>query len=127
MREMYQKLQNEFKIGPFVKDPISGTVMSKPFQEYPKWVYLPDGTTKIVHSQREEMAVTLSYGTDVERDPVIEERDRLIDMVAERDAKAEADAKAMAAAQREIEGMRALLAERAKAAEVQPKVDAKGR
>jgi hypothetical protein len=75
MLAIYQRLTAEGKIGPF-----DAEGRPKPYQEYPKMVRDAAGTERIVHSQREELAVAAdtsvqpSFPAD---DPLLRERDAL--------------------------------------------------
>jgi hypothetical protein len=66
-------MQREGKIGPRDEN---GAL--RPFAEFPKTIHLADGTSKIVHSQRDELACAgMIAGEPVLDDPVVEERNRL--------------------------------------------------
>ena len=83
MLNVYERLQREGKIGPRDENGVP-----RPFQEFPKRVDLADGSSKIVYSQREELAYAgLIAGKDAPQDdPVVEERNRLALQVAEMQA-----------------------------------------
>lgn len=87
MNLIYEKMQKDGKIGPFMKGP-NGQLLPRPFAEYPKVVRVMRGgkqIKKICASQREELAFK-SEGEDdpvVSSDPVVQERNELAKKVAE--------------------------------------------
>lgn len=111
MLDLYKKLEADGKIGKFYKD-AQGVMRAKPFQEFPKSIMI-EGKEYIVNSQREELALLsrMQNGVVV-NDPVVQERNELLDMVAERDSQTQDLQKALAAKDREIEEMRRALTER---------------
>lgn len=83
MLNVYERLQREGKIGPRDENGVP-----RPFQEFPKRIDLADGSSKIVHSQREELAHAgmLAGALAAPDDPVVGERNRLAQQVAEMQA-----------------------------------------
>jgi hypothetical protein len=83
MLNVYERLQREGKIGPRDENGVP-----RPFQEFPKRIDLADGSSKIVLSQREELAFAgqIAGKGAAQDDPVVEERNRLAMQVAEMQA-----------------------------------------
>ena len=112
MLDIYKRMEAEGKIGKFFKD-ADGVLRAKPFVEFPKLirVKLPDGTTveRIVNSAREELAAQSFETSAADTDPIIKERNELLEMVAERDAKAQVQAEEMAQMRAELDEMRRLM------------------
>ena len=117
MLDIYKRMEAEGKIGKFYKD-ADGVLRAKPFQEFPKGirVRMPDGTTvtKVVNSAREELAAQSFEAGAEETDPVVKERNELLEMVAERDAKAQSQAEETAQLKAELAEMRRLMVANAK-------------
>jgi hypothetical protein len=115
MLDIYKRMEAEGKIGKFYKD-ADGVLRAKPFMEFPKVirVKMPDGTTveRIVNSAREELAAQSFEAGIAESDPVVKERNELLEMVAERDAKAQVQTEQMAQMKAELDEMRKLLVNR---------------
>ena len=115
MLDVYKRMEAEGKIGKFYRD-IDGSLKAKPFAEFPKTVRLhgPDGKTveRVVNSAREELALQSFEPGVADADPVVKERNELLEMVAERDAKAQAKDEQVAKMQAEIDEMRRLLVTR---------------
>lgn len=114
MMDLYKKLEAEGKIGKFFMDK-DGQLKARPFQEFPKTIRVkhPDGDVRelIVNSAREELAAQTFETSAAEVDPVVKERNELLEMVAERDAKAQVQEGKMAQMEREMAEMRKLMAE----------------
>jgi hypothetical protein len=117
MLDVYKRMEADGKIGKFYKD-ADGVLRAKPFQEFPKIirVKMPDGTTveRTVNSAREELAAQSFEAGVADTDPVVKERNELLEMVAERDAKAQAQDQQMAQMKAELDEMRRLLINRPK-------------
>jgi hypothetical protein len=115
MLDIYKKMEAEGKIGKFFKD-TDGSLKARPFMEFPKTIRVqrPDGTImeKVVHSAREEIAAQSFESAAAEVDPVVKERNELLEMVAERDAKAQVKDQEMAQMRAELDEMRKLLMSR---------------
>jgi hypothetical protein len=78
MKQVYQKMELEHKIGPVGPD---GNL--KPFAEYPKKVRRADGRKITCKDQTEEVAVKMWAGDSPKADPVAAERDALATKLAE--------------------------------------------
>jgi len=118
MLDIYKRMEAEGKIGKFYKD-ADGVLRAKPFAEFPKVIRVktPDGTTveRIVNSAREELAAQSFEAGLADVDPVVKERNELLEMVAERDAKAQAQGEEMSQLRAELDEMRRLMVANAKA------------
>jgi len=130
MLAVYQKLESEGKIGKFFRDE-TGIMRARQFAEFPKTVRLPDPADPakmreiIVNSAREELAVLSREGGAETTDPVVNERNQLLEMVAEARSANEAIVADNEALKREMEELRRMLVNKSSPPEPLPSAAAK--